>query len=265
MPRVAKHRQVTVHSQKEIAGIRAAARKTAEVRERLRGLIRPGVTTLDFDRLAGDLIRATGGESAFAGYHGFPGQICISLNDEVVHGVGRPGRVIAPGDIVSIDVGVRFNGFVGDTALTACAGEVAPSPLAGRLLETTWQALQAGVRAACAGAFVNDISRAVQTVAETAGFSVVRDFVGHGCGCQLHEPPEVPNYAQSKRGPRLRPGMVLAIEPMVNAGTPRVKIDNQDGWTVRTQDGSLSAHFEHMVLITKGKPEILTWPKMLSG
>lgn len=258
-----KNHEVVIHSEQEIEGIRQAARKTGETREKLRDLIRPGMSTLDLDRLAGNLIAQTGGSSAFLGYHGFPGQVCISINEEVVHGIGRADRIIMPGDLVSIDVGVSVDSFVGDTAFSVRVGMESGDDGTDELLKVTWQALEAGIEAAQAGAYINDISRAVEKVVTKTGFSVVRDFVGHGCGCHLHEPPEVPNFAQSTRGPRLRPGMVLAIEPMVNRGTHRVVVDRTDGWTVRTCDGEWSAHFEHMVLITKGKPEILTWPKML--
>ena len=251
--------RVVIHTEKEIAGIRAAARGAARVRDELCPYVRPGITTLELDTIAGDLIRETGGTSAFHGYRGFPAQICISVNDEVVHGIGRADRVIGPGDIVSLDVGVRLNGCIGDTAATVPV-EPAPDLKAASLIAATRQSLAAGIAAAETGRYVNEIGAAVEAVAVRAGFSVVRDFVGHGCGCQLHEPPEVPNFAQARRGPKLRPGMVLAIEPMVNTGSAAVTVGD-DGWTVRTADGGLSAHFEHMVLITNGKPEILTWPK----
>jgi len=252
-------RKVIIHSEKDVAGIKLAAQAAAWVRDRLRRTIRPGLTTLELDLRAADLIREAGGDSAFLGYRGFPGQICISLNDEVVHGIGRPDRVISPGDVVSIDVGVRLNGFIGDTATTVCVPP-GDAPLSRKLLATTKESLVAGMAAARAGNYINDISTAVESVVRRAGFTVVRDFVGHGCGRELHEPPEVPNFAQSHRGPKLRPGMVLAIEPMVNSGGANVVVED-DGWTVRTTDGGLSAHFEHMALITKDKPEILTCPR----
>ncbi len=262
MRRSAQQRRVVVHTQKEIRGIRASARAAAHVLQALCETVRPGMSTLDVDRLAGDLIRQAGGSSAFNGYHGFPGQICISLNDEVVHGIGRADRIIQPGDLVSLDVGVRLDGYIGDTAATLCAGGAAAcrTPEAARLIAAACKGLEQGVSAALAGNRVNDIGRAVEDVVSRAGFSVVRDFVGHGCGVELHEPPEVPNFASPKRGPRLVAGMVLAIEPMVNAGAPGIRVES-DGWTVRTTDGALSAHVEHMVLITDGKPEILTWRK----
>lgn len=255
--------RVITHSRQEVDGIRRAARATAGVRDELCRQVRPGVTTADLDRIAGALIRETGGISAFHGYHGFPGQVCISINDEVVHGIGRPDVLIGAGDMVSLDVGVKLDGFIGDTAMTVIAGDAA-DPATGRLIAAAREALDAGIAQARSSNVVNDISKAVQDVVDGHGFSVVKDFVGHGCGCDLHEPPEVPNFAQTHPGPRLRPGMVLAIEPMVNAGACHVTVDNNDGWTVRTRDGSLSAHVEHVVLITRSEPEILTWPKTAS-
>ena len=252
--------RVVIHTEREILGIKASARATAWVLDELCRQITPGLTTLEVDRLAAELIRETGGQSAFCGYRGFPGQVCISVNDEVVHGIGRLGRVLALGDLVSIDVGIRLNGFVGDCAATVCAGRPAAGG-AKTLMDATRRSLEAGIAATRSGNCVNDISKAVESVVRRAGFSVVRDFVGHGCGCELHEPPEVPNFAQPQRGPRLQAGMVLAIEPMVNAGTGKVTVAQDDGWTVRTADGGLSAHFEHMVLIRDDNPEILTWPR----
>jgi len=249
-----------VHPPATIAGIRDAARATARVLQELSRQVQPGVTTLMLDQLAGQLIRSQGGESAFLGYHGYPGQVCISVNEEVVHGIGRADRVLAPGDLVGLDVGVRLKGCIGDSAATICAGG-RPAPVATRLLNTTREALDAAIAAAQCGADVSEIGKAVEMVVKTAGFSVVRDFVGHGCGRDLHEPPEVPNFTTAARGVILQPGMVLAIEPMVNAGGWRVTVDRGDGWTVRTADGSLSAHFEHMVLITEGEAEVLTCPK----
>ncbi len=251
--------RVTVHSQCEIDGIRRSAEVTAAVLDELCRAVTPGMTTEELDRLAGGIIGRTGGKSAFLGYRGFPGQVCISVNDEVVHGIGCPHRVIQFRDLVSLDVGVQLDGFIGDTARTVCVGSP-PTAEAAQLLAATEDSLHKGIAAARAGRRVNDISKAVEAVVQHAGFSVVRDFVGHGCGCELHEPPEVPNFAQPHSGPRLRPGMVLAIEPMVNTGTHRVRVD-ADGWTVRTADGGLSAHFEHMILITENEPEILTWRK----
>ncbi|MBT3379872.1 MAG: type I methionyl aminopeptidase [Lentisphaerae bacterium] len=254
-----RKRNVVIHTEREIAGIREACAATAHVRDELCASVRPGISTRQIDDLARGLIAQVGGTSAFLGYRGFPGQICISLNDEVVHGIGRADRVIQCGDLVSLDVGVKLNGFIGDTARTVAVPPPS-SPVAASLMHATQESLEAGIAAACGGCYVNDISRAVERVILDAGFTAVRDFVGHGCGCALHEPPEVPNFAQRDRGPKLRAGMVLAIEPMVNAGGHQVRVE-EDGWTVRTADHSLSAHFEHMVLITNGKPEILTCPK----
>lgn len=254
---------VIVHTEKDLQGIKKAARATADVLRQLEAFVRPGISTLQLDRKAGEYIRQAGGKSAFLGYHGFPGQICISVNDEIIHGIGRADRILAPGDLVSMDVGVQLDGFIGDSALTACVGK-APDQQTQALMTATREALQAGMENAKSGNYINDISKAVEAVVKQYGFSVVRDFVGHGCGCELHEPPEVPNFAQRSRGPRLVPGMVLAIEPMVNTGSYRVEIDRSDNWTVRTADGGLSAHFEHMVLITRGQPEILTWRKTVS-
>lgn len=252
-----------VHTAAEVAGIREAARITGEVLDELCRAVRPGMTTQLVDQLGGEFIRARGGESAFLNYRGFPGQICISLNDEVVHGIGAAGRVIRPGDLVKLDVGVRRHGFYGDAARTVCAG-VAATGVAERLLQAAGEALAAGIAAARGGRDVTEIGRAVERSVRRAGFSVVRDFVGHALGCALHEPLEVPNFEVRPRGQLLVPGMVLAIEPMINAGGYRVRVD-PDGWTVRTADGALSAHMEHTVLITDGEAEILTWPKMPSG
>jgi methionyl aminopeptidase len=261
MTRVSKRAAYVVHNTQAIHGIREAAQATARVLRRLSTSVMPGMTTLQIDELASALIHDQGGTSAFHNYHGFPGQVCISLNDEVVHGIGSPERVVAPGDLVSLDVGVRLNGFLGDSAVTFVAGgEAHADPEARRLIQITEAGLEAGIAAARGGAHVGDIGRAVEAVVSRAGFAVVRDFVGHGCGRDLHEPPEVPNFAGPARGVRLRPGMVLAIEPMVNAGKAGVMVES-DGWTVRTADGTLSAHVEHMVLITDDEPEVLTWRK----
>ncbi len=255
-------RNVVVHTPEEIVRIRRAARLTAQVRDEVARQARAGMSTWELDQVAGALIAETGGKSAFLNYHGYPGYICISVNDEVVHGIGRPDRVLLPTDIVSIDLGVQIDGACGDTALTFGLG--APlSPVTQNLLEATEKALKAGIARAVAGNYIRDISQAVEAVGRKAGVGIVRDFVGHGCGIRLHEPPEVPNYVVPTRGPELVPGMVLAIEPMFNEGSYQVTVDAVDGWTVRTRDGSNSAHFEHMVLITDNEPEILTWPKTM--
>lgn len=248
-----------IHGEDEIRRIRKAAQAAAMVREELTRLARPGMTTKNLDDLAGSIIATTGGTSAFLGYRGFPGQICISLNEEVVHGIGSPQRVMKEGDLLSLDIGVKLDGGVGDTAKSFCLGETTPE--VSMLLETTELALMEGIKEAITGNYVGDISAAVEKVAKKAGLGIVREYVGHGCGTQLHEPPEVPNFVTRNRGPRLVPGMVLAIEPMLNLGTHKV-VTASDNWTVSTLDGKLSAHFEHMVYITQKEPEILTWLKM---
>lgn len=249
--------RIAIYKENEIEKIRLAAQAAAQVLDRLCQAVQPGMSTLDLDNLAECFIRETGGRSGSLNYHGYPRQVCISLNDEVVHGIGRADRIIQFGDLVSLDVVVALDGYYGDNARTVCAGGE-PDPLARRLLEATEAALQAGIEAAQEGNTVNDIGAAVQRVAEGAGFQCVRDMVGHGCGRHMHEPPEVPNFRQRRKTPRLEPGMVLCLEPMVNAGTWEIEIDRQDQWTCRTLDHSPSAHFEHQVLITRKKPEILT-------
>lgn len=250
-----------IHTPEEVVRIRRAARVTAAVRDEIAAAAHPGMTTFDLDQIAGEIIRATGGKSAFLNYHGYPGNICISLNDEVVHGIGRPDRIILDEDIVSIDVGVAVDGAMGDTALTFGFGEL--NSEISRLLDGTRKALLAGCTAAQRGNRVRDISMAVEKAARHAGLGIVRDYVGHGCGIRLHEPPEVPNFVMSGDSPRLLPGMVICIEPMLTLGGGAVTLDREDGWTARTRDGSWSAHFEHMVLITDNEPEILTWQKTM--
>ena len=215
------------------------------------------MTTKDVDEFAVSRMKHYGAKSAFLGYRKYPCQICISVNDQVVHGLAGP-RALWFGDIVSLDVGVVYNGFIGDTARTVAVGGC--GVLAQKLMDVAERALYEGIAQALPGGRVADISRAIQSHVEGNGFSVVREFVGHGVGRSMHEEPQVPNFVDGKSSPKLRPGMTLAIEPMVNAGSPGVKILN-DGWTVVTQDGSLSAHFEHTVLITESEPEILTWPE----
>ncbi len=224
--------------------------------------IQPGMTTRQVDEFAAQAIKRYGARSAFLGYKKYPCNICISVNDEVVHGMASDRRVEF-GDIVSLDVGVYHSGFVGDTAKTIAVGGC--SLEAQRLMDVTERSLQEGVDQARAGNRVADISRAVQKYVESHGFSIVREFVGHGVGRSVHEDPQVPNFVDGKPSPKLRAGMTLAIEPMVNAGRPQVQMLN-DGWTVATKDGALSAHFEHTVLITESAAEILTWPtKTVSG
>lgn len=245
---------IILKSPQEIDIMRAAGRLTALTVAELKRAIRPGVTTAELDALAEDFITRHGGIPAFKGYQGFPGCICASVNDEVVHGI--PGlRQVKSGDIISIDIGAIVDGYVGDAAFTAPVGEVSEEAL--ELMRVTEEALYRGIAEARPGRRLSDIGHAIQVHVEKAGFSVVRDYVGHGIGTKMHEDPPVPNYGPPGRGPRLQVGMVLAIEPMVNRGTYEVRVLS-NGWTVVTADGSLSAHFEHTVAITESGPEILT-------
>ena len=237
--------------------MRPACAVAGTVLDEIAAFIRPGVTTRQVDEFAAGCIQARGAKSAFLGYRKYPCHTCISVNEEVVHGLASD-RELNFGDIVSLDVGVFYKGFVGDTARTLAVGGCGVA--AQRLMDVTERALYEGIAVAITGNRVTDISRAVQNYVEGNGFSVVREFVGHGVGRAMHEEPQVPNFVDRKMNDKLRPGMTIAIEPMVNAGQAAVKI-LKDGWTVVTQDGSLSAHFEHTVLITDGKPEILTWPE----
>ena len=227
------------------AGALAAAGKAVE----------PGVTTAELDRIAEEYILSQGGEPNFKNYEGYPATACISVNNEVIHGIPTAKRKLRAGDIVSIDLGAKFDGYHGDNAATFACGDV--SAEAKRLMDTTRESLYEGIRAACAGGRVGDIGSAVQSYVEARGYSVVRQFVGHGVGTHLHEAPEVPNFGVRGRGIRLMPGMTIAIEPMVNAGGSGVKV-LPDGWTVLTTDGSLSAHFEHTVAIPADGPKIMT-------
>ncbi|MCQ2352317.1 MAG: type I methionyl aminopeptidase [Victivallaceae bacterium] len=253
--------RVIIHTPAEIEKIRRAGAVTGEVRDAIAAAVRPGMTTFDLDQISGEIIRATGGRSAFLGYGDFPGNVCISVNDTVIHGIGSPKTIIENGDIVSIDVGVAIGGALGDCAVTVPVGEISAS--AKHLLDGTKKALFAGIDAARAGNPLRKVSAAVESVGRHYGLGIVRDYVGHGCGIQLHEPPEVPNFTGWGGGPVLQPGMVICIEPMFNLGGSAVKVDRRDGWTVRTRDGSLSAHFEHMILITEKEAEILTWQKTM--
>jgi len=234
--------------------MRPACAIAASVLSEVAAFIQPGVTTKQVDDFAAGRIKHFGAKSAFLGYRKYPCQICISVNDQVVHGIAG-SRQLHFGDIVSLDIGVVYNGFIGDTARTVAVGGC--SVLAQKLMDITEKSLHEGIAQAFAGKRVMDISRAIQNYVETNGFSIVREFVGHGVGRTMHEEPQIPNFVDGKSSPKLRPGMTIAIEPMVNAGASSVKILN-DGWTVVTQDGSLSAHFEHTVLVTEGDPEILT-------
>lgn len=245
---------IILKTAEEIAVLREAGRIVARCLEILAEAIRPGITTGELDAIAEAFIRKSGGIPTFKGYFGYPASICTSPNDVVVHGIPGP-RVLKDGDIVSIDVGVTYKGFVGDAAYTWPVGRV--SEAARKLLRVTEEALHAGIAQARPGNRLGDISHAVQAHVEAHGFSVVRDYVGHGVGRRMHEEPQVPNFGPPGKGPVLAAGMVLAIEPMVNAGGHEVFTD-RDNWTVRTRDGKLSAHFEHSVAITEDGPEILT-------
>jgi methionyl aminopeptidase len=235
--------------------MREVGRLVGDVLAELSAHVRPGVTTADLDAMAERRIAAAGATPAFKGYHGYPATICTSINDEVIHGIPSARRVLREGDVVAIDCGASLGGYFGDSAVTLPVGRV--SDEAATLLRVTEEALYKAIGQARPGARVSDIGHAVQRHVEAAGFSVVREFVGHGIGEKMHEEPQVPNYGDPGRGPRLLAGMVLAIEPMVNAGKPAVKV-LADGWTAITRDGSLSAHFEHTVAVTAGEPWILT-------
>lgn len=253
---------ISIKNERDIVAMREAGSIARTVLEEVAAYVQPGMTTKSVDQYAGECIARHGARSAFLGYKKYPCNICISVNEEVVHGLAGDRRVEF-GDIVSLDVGVYWNGFVGDTAKTVAVGGC--SLEAQRLMDVTEKSLAEGIAQARAGNRVVDISRAIQSCVESHGFSIVKEFVGHGVGRSVHEEPQVPNYVDGKSSPKLRPGMTIAIEPMVNAGKPQVRQLN-DGWTVVTKDGQLSAHFEHTVLITEAEAEILTWPaKRVSG
>ena len=245
---------IAIKNERELNVMRKACKITAAARALAGEMVRPGVSTQQIDKAVHDFIVAQGAKPSFLGYHGYPASICISVNNTVIHGIPG-GYVLQDGDIVSIDVGAYYEGFHGDCAATFPCGAI--STQAQKLIDVTKQSFFEGIRLATRGHRVSDISHAIQTYVESNGFSVVRSFVGHGVGAQLHEEPEVPNFGQPGRGPRLLPGMTLAIEPMVNIGTHDVKVLG-DGWTTVTADGKLSAHYENTVLITDGEPEILT-------
>jgi methionyl aminopeptidase len=252
---------IILKSERDLEAMRPACAVASTVLQEVAAFIQPGLTTRQVDDFAAARMKHYGAKSAFLGYRKYPCHICISVNEQVVHGLAG-ARALCFGDIVSLDVGVIYNGFIGDTARTVAVGGC--SVLAQKLMDITEKALFQGIAQALPGKRVVDISRAVQDFVEGNGFSVVREFVGHGVGRSMHEEPQVPNFVDGKSSPKLRPGMTIAIEPMVNAGSPSVKILN-DGWTVVTQDGSLSAHFEHTVLITEAQPEILTWPEQVAS
>ncbi|MBP1737005.1 MAG: type methionyl aminopeptidase [Oscillospiraceae bacterium] len=247
---------ISLKSPREIELMRRAGRLTAAARKLAGEMVAPGVTTREIDHAVRDFIRSHGAEPSFLNYNGFAGSACISINDEVIHGI--PGkRALKAGDIVSIDVGAYLDGYHGDCAATFPCGEV--SSEAAHLIRVTEQCFWEGIRFARVGQRVSDISSAVQKYVEANGCSVVRDYVGHGVGSQLHEAPEVPNYGSPGRGARLQAGMTIAVEPMVNLGGYQIHVLS-DGWTVKTNDGSLSAHYENTLLITDGEPEVLTVP-----
>jgi len=241
-------------SKEEIKKMRQAGKIVAETHQLLKNKIEPGVSTQELDQLAEDYIRKQGAEPIFKGYHGFPASICASVNEVIVHGI--PGDYqLQEGDIISIDIGARIDGFCGDAARTWGVGEI--SKEARDLLEATNKSLAEGIKAAQIGNRLSDVSHAVQSYVEPQGYGVVRNYSGHGIGRKMHEAPQIPNYGKPNRGPRLKEGMVLAIEPMINIGTPKNKTLDDD-WTVITKDKELSAHFEHTVAITKDGPQILT-------
>ncbi len=246
---------IPIKNEAEIDMMRAAGRAARSVLEKLAGMVRPGVATRDIDLAAADFMADEKCKSAFLGYRGFPGQVCISLNEEVVHGIGGSRR-LQLGDIVKLDVGVNKGGWIGDTATTVGVGSV--SSVATELMRVTEAALSVALEHALSGKRLGDLCSAIEQSVISNSFSVVREFVGHGVGRKLHEEPQIPNFGRSGEGPKLKPGMTLAIEPMVNVGRPGVRVLG-DGWTVVTEDGQLSSHFEHTVLITRAEPEILTW------
>ena len=245
---------IVCRSQAEIAKLRRVNQLVGRILAELRQMVRPGVTTSQIDALAEQRVREAGAEPAFKGYHGYPATVCASVNEQVVHGIPS-ARALTEGDVVSIDMGARLDGFFGDSAVTVPVGQVSDNAAA--LLRVTEEALFHGIEAVKPGARVSDIGASVQQHVEAHGFSVVREFVGHGIGTALHEEPQIANYGPGGRGPRLSEGMVLAIEPMVNAGKADVKV-LADGWTAVTRDGRLSAHFEHTVVVTGEGCEILT-------
>ena len=247
---------VVLKSTDEIEKMRRAGQVVREVLELVRSHVKPGATTLDLEKVAEARIAALGAKPAFKGYHGYPCVLCTSVNSEVVHGIPSKKRVLKDGDIVSVDCGAVVDGYFGDAAITVPVGEkIAPSTA--QLLQVTEASLRAGIAVVKPGATLGDIGAAVQKVVESHGFSVVRDFVGHGIGVNMHEEPQVPNFGEAGRGMKLRAGMVIAIEPMVNAGKPEVRV-LKDGWTAVTDDGSMSAHFEQTVAVTDTGARILT-------
>jgi methionyl aminopeptidase len=248
---------IICRSAQEIEKMKAPNQLVATILSKLAAQVAVGVTTADLDTLAERWTRDAGAEPAFKGYRGFPGTLCVSVNDEVVHGIPSPSRALKSGDIISIDMGVKLGGFYGDSAVTVAVGDVPAATT--KLLEVTSQSLMKAIEQVKVGGRLSDIGHAVQSWVEAHGFSIVREFVGHGIGEALHEEPQIPNYGKPGRGPTLAEGMVLAIEPMVAMGKPETKV-LKDGWTAVTRDGSLAAHFEHTVAVTKDGPLVLTAP-----
>lgn len=247
---------MALYNQEQIELIRESCKIVGKVLRQLKEYVVPGASTFEIDITAEKLVRELGGRPAFKGYRGYPASICASVNRQVVHGMPDKNTILEEGDILGIDLGVERGGFFGDSAVTLPVGRV--SGEAEKLISATDRALLLGINQAVAGNRLYDISSRIQHCAEDAGFSVVRNFVGHGIGANLHEEPQIPNFGRAGTGPELKPGMVLALEPMVNAGSHEVMVA-EDGWTALTSDGSLSAHFEHTVLVTSGKPEVLTF------
>jgi methionyl aminopeptidase len=250
---------IPIKSSGEIQAMRRSGQAVGEIRDQLSTMIAPGVTTGEIDAKAAELIKNHGGKSAFLNYRGFPGNICISVNEEVVHGIGGKRKLLY-GDIVKIDIGIIIDGWIGDTAVTIPVGAV--SEEIERLIQVTEESFYTGIAQAKAGERLGNVSAAIQKCVTNAGFSVVREFVGHGVGRKLHEEPQIPNYGKAGTGPKLRAGMTLAIEPMVNMGRSEVKL-LADGWTVVTLDKKPSAHYEHTILVTEGEPEVLTATKQV--
>ncbi len=246
---------IVLRGANELAGLREAGRIVAQVHRAMKQAVRPGISTAELNAIAEDIIRSAGATPTFLGYHGFPASICTSINDEIVHGIPSPDRVLSEGDIISIDVGATYRGWVGDSAWTYAVGAITSEAQA--LLDATEGALWAGIAQARAGLRLGDVSSAVQKHTEARGFAIIREYTGHGVGREMHEPPQVLNYGHAGTGLLLRPGLVFALEPMVAAGHWLTRVD-ADGWTVRTQDGSLSAHFEHTLAVTDGDPLIMT-------
>ena len=246
---------VSIKSEREIELMRESCRLLSIVHREMEEAIRPGISTRDIDILGENVIRKLGGIPNFKNYQGYPAAICVSVNDEVVHGIPDKHNILQEGDIVSLDAGMIYKGYHSDAARTHAVGEI--SPEARNLIDVTRQSFFEGIKAARAGNHLYDISNAIDAYVTPFGYGIVRDLTGHGIGKKLHEDPVIPNFAQKKRGIRLRAGMTLAVEPMINMGTPNVEW-LEDGWTVVTEDGSLSAHYENTILITDGEPEILT-------